>query len=345
MTTMFSMRKARIMAAVITGIYLIIHIFLFFFFRHYGVTPMARFNLGSIVFYGVILIVCDKVGYYIFAPAVFIEVVLHMAGAAIFTGWESGFQITLVGTNVLLFYSEYVQRRLEQPYVRALPLAVSSMAVYLFLCVYDHLIPVRYPLPEDVCFRLQLAWGVILFTIMIAYLYFFVDLTSGSEEYLAREVGHDKLTGLPNRYYVSDYMDSLKDDAGLEGHWAAMMDIDDFKNINDSYGHNCGDYVLREIADILRGIGKDVEVSRWGGEEFLLFGRVNGDPAACRARLEELRLEIMERVFTFEELRLRLTVTIGYAEFHPGSSVHDWVNEADKKMYEGKRGGKNRLVV
>ncbi len=338
-------RKAKYMALSMVVSFLLIHISLLLLFLRFGVTPMARFNVLSILFYVAILPVSERLGYHYFGMAVYLEVLLHMTGAAVFTGWDSGFQDTIIGINILVFYNEYVMRRLKEPYVKALPLALLGMSDYLFICVYTHLIPARYPMPADVCFWLRFIWGVVIFGIVIAYLLLFVRQTSGSEEFLFNAIGHDKLTGLPNRYYLSDYLASLQSGGGLDGHWCAMADIDDFKAINDTCGHNCGDYILREVADLLRGMGDTVQIGRWGGEEFLVFGSVGDDPEAGLRMLDALRVRIMEHRFLFQGQELHVTVTLGYAEYRHGSSIHDWINTADKKMYEGKRSGKNRLTA
>ncbi len=297
------------------------------------------------MFYALIIFVCDRIGYRYFSLAVFLEVLIHMAGATIFTGLESGFQTTLIGIVVLIFYDEYILRRLKEPAINALPLVVGDMAVYLFLCIFNHFFPARYPLPESVCFWLQVFWGVIVFSIMIGFSYIIVNIASGSEEILTEEVEHDMLTGLSNRYFVANYLGELKEKSGLEGHWAAMMDIDNFKNINDSYGHNCGDYVLRELAELLRNAGEGIQANRWGGEEFLLLGKTKGDPDAVCRMLDEFQERVTKHKFSFEGTDLYLTVTIGFAEYCSGYSIHDWVNEADQKLYEGKRKGKNCLVA
>ena len=345
MSVLLNDRKARLMGICIVISFLMIHVSLFFLFRHFFVMPMARFNVFSILFYVLIIPICDRLGYRFFGLAVYLEVLLHMAGAVIFTGWEGGFQNTLLGINILIFYNEYVMRRLKEPHVRALPVAFLGMLTYLCICVYAHHFPARYPLPESVSFWLQIIWGAIVFVITIAYLFVFVNLTSGSEEFLSEAVGHDKLTGLPNRYFVADFLDNLQDGAGLDGHWCAMVDIDDFKKINDTYGHDCGDFVLREMAQLLRETGEGIQASRWGGEEFLLFGPPGENPAACIDTLEALRRRVMEHVFIYDGLELHLTITIGFADYRPGGSIRGWINAADSRLYEGKRSGKNRVVV
>ena len=344
MTELMNIKKARILAVLITFSFLIIHICLLLLFRHYGVEPMARFNMFSIPFYVATLFVVNKKMFRFFVLTVYLEVVAHMSAAVYFTGWESGFQNTLIGINIILFYTEYVGRYLKHPYFKATPISLIGMIAYLVSCVVSHYHTAPYPLPSDVTFMLQFMWGVIVFVITIFFLYTFVKLTAGSDELLSREVGHDKLTGMPNRYYMSDYLDRLSAEPGLEGHWIAMVDIDDFKNINDTYGHNCGDYILKELGSILQGSRASMAACRWGGEEFLMLGRVEHSMEFCYGELELLRRQISRYPFQYEGSSLKVTVTIGVAAYRPGIEITEWIDAADEKLYNGKTNGKNQVM-
>lgn len=345
MTKLMDPGKARMMGVTLSFGFLFIHILLYLLFTRYGVKPMAVFNLFSMLFYVGMLVLAEKGKFRFFSVAVYVEVVAHMSAAVYFTGWESGFQNTLIGMSILLFYSEYIGRHINVRFARSAPLSLLGMAAYLALCVVDHRHEPAYPLPGEVAFVLQIAWGVVVFSITIFSLYTFSRLTYGSERLLSEEVNHDQLTGLANRYYVADYLHALEEGGGLEGYWAAMLDIDDFKCVNDTYGHNCGDYVLTEIADILRANAAGATVARWGGEEFLLLGQ-NGDGAGDRAEpLNALREKVMRHPFVFEGRPIAVTVTMGIADYRPGSSIHEWLGAADHRLYEGKNRGKNLVVA
>ena len=280
----------------------------------------------------------------VFAISVYLEVVAHMCAATYFTGLGAGFQITLVGMNILLFYAEYVGRTIKVPYIKVTPLAIIGMIAYLVLLCVDFSRPAPYPLPEKSMFILQLFWGVVVFTIMIIILNLFVNLTTRTEEMLSQEVLHDQLTGLPNRYYVKDYLSTLVDGEGLINYWCAMVDIDNFKMINDTYGHNCGDYVLQELASILKSSHINMTVCRWGGEEFLMIGKIDNPLPYRIAQLNLLRESVMKHRFEFEGSVLQITITIGAADYTEGSTIHAWIGEADQRLYEGKNSGKNKVV-
>jgi diguanylate cyclase (GGDEF)-like protein len=161
---------------------------------------------------------------------------------------------------------------------------------------------------------------------------------------LSEKAEKDKLTGLPNRYYMSSYLQKLEKESELESFWVAMIDIDDFKVINDTYGHNFGDYVLETIAGIISTAEEDTKYCRWGGEEFILVGKIDDGMKRQHARLEELRRMIEEKTFTYEGKSVNLTMTIGMAAYEKGQTIDEWISMADKKMYLGKHSGKNQVV-
>lgn len=333
------------MAYSVTALFLLIHVSYFALFAYYGVTPMARFNVFSILFYVAMFFVIHGERVQLYSLGTYLEVVAHMTLAAYFVGWDCGFQITLVGISILVFYAEYIGRTMHYKYLLAAPLTVLGMVGYLIALFVSFRKEPPYVLPDNVVFWLHVLCSVVTFVVTIIFLQIFVQLTFHSEELLARRVEHDRLTGLPNRYHLANYLKKVMDEEGLEGYWLAMADIDDFKHINDTYGHNCGDYVLKTLADVIRECGVGEELCRWGGEEFLLVGRLDENGQVPLDQLERLRTAIEEHRFWFEENRLALTITIGSAPYMTGASSNEWINAADKKLYEGKCAGKNRVQV
>ena len=344
MTPMMDMRRARRMAIMLSVTYVFIHSFLFLFFRHYGVVPMARFNVFSVAFYIVLFIVSLK-GFISFFPmAVYLEVVVHMTAATYFTGWESGFQTTLIAMCVLIAYAEYLGHALKMRTIKTAPLCMIGMVIYLALCVVMYHRSPPYPLPEEVCHWMQLFWGVVIFSVMTAFLHAFVRFTVRSEAFLAERASHDNLTGLPNRYFMMDHLEAIRGKNDLSNHWIAILDIDDFKLINDTYGHNCGDAILKQISELLTQHANGFTACRWGGEEFLLAGRINAGTDACVEQLEALRRLIMDNRFVYADIEVRLTITIGYKEYRDGMSIEAWIDGADRNLYTGKSNGKNQVV-
>ncbi len=163
---------------------------------------------------------------------------------------------------------------------------------------------------------------------------------------LSELIEKDALTGIYNRRYGAQKLKSVWEQASKTGlHFAvAIADIDFFKKVNDTYGHEAGDAVLKEVAEILnRRMSPGSTVIRWGGEEFLLiFEDMNLDDAATC--LESVRGDIEDNMIIFERKVIRVTMTIGVTEGDSKREIDQVISAADAKLYEGKQGGRNRVV-
>ncbi len=162
-------------------------------------------------------------------------------------------------------------------------------------------------------------------------------------EYLAKT---DPLTELPNRRWMDERLHRVLTDSLLSKRpfCVAMCDIDNFKRINDSCGHAGGDYVLKSIAGIVQDYFEQRDiVCRWGGEEILLLLEGMDIKEALRA-VNGLRAQVEATAFSYNHQTLRVTMTMGLAQYREGTSVEDLVLESDRLMYKGKQHGKNRVV-
>ncbi len=303
------------------------------------VTPMVRFNIFSIIFYLFTLYMIRRGFLRYFVVGTYIEVLLHMFLAVLYTGWDHGFQVTLIGMNILTFFAEYVGRSISKKYVPATPLCTLGMLSYIISFILSNKNGAIYPLPEKTSSALEITWGVIVFIIGIVCLQIFTLLSFHSARLLSNAAIKDKLTNLPNRYYVAkNENDYLK-----EGRWIAIADIDNFKKINDTYGHNFGDYVLQTLAKLMQSNINDTEICRWGGEEFLIIGKGSNINNAFNV-LDSFRKEVEDYTFENEEASTKLTITMGLSLYNKGLSLNEWISIADKKLYAGKYSGKNKIV-
>ncbi len=128
----------------------------------------------------------------------------------------------------------------------------------------------------------------------------------------------------------------------------AMLDLDHFKAINDKYGHDCGDQVLREFGTLLHENARTTDiVGRFGGEEFLMvLPNTDGIRAAIVA--ERLRKAAEERVYKYREFLVRVTVSAGVASFPANTRVHDdndLLKAADEALYRAKQVSRNRVIL
>ena len=156
----------------------------------------------------------------------------------------------------------------------------------------------------------------------------------------------DELTGIGNRRNLDTRLGQVFHDAVASGQpmSLALFDIDDFKQVNDTFGHAYGDAVLREIAIRTVSILRTEDfLFRWGGEEFLVVLR-NCDLPRARGVAEKVRHIIADSPITEGPTSLSITITVGLSQYN-GGSIDDLINRADEALYVGKRNGKNMVVV
>ena len=191
--------------------------------------------------------------------------------------------------------------------------------------------------------------AVFLSVVIISYIYSHRENEAESKlmkynDRLVHEANTDQLTGLFNRRYARDYLESMKTATGQGAVSVCMADIDFFKKVNDTYGHDAGDVVLKTIADALRNCSDgNTLVARWGGEEFLMiFQGKNGDEAYLI--LEELRNSIQRKTIQVDDEKIHVTMTFGLTEYDFSGDTEAVIKEADEKLYRGKTGGRNQVV-
>jgi diguanylate cyclase (GGDEF)-like protein len=161
-----------------------------------------------------------------------------------------------------------------------------------------------------------------------------------------RPVQHDPVTGLLTRAELDNVLREAVERAvdGAEPLSVALLDVDAFKLINDTYGHVAGDQVLREVAQrVGSAAGEGALLGRFGGDEFVAV--LAGHPvAAARQVAEAMRESVAATPMEAGDVVARVTVTIGVAEY-AGGSLSDLVRAADDAMYEAKRAGRNRVAT
>jgi two-component system cell cycle response regulator len=125
-----------------------------------------------------------------------------------------------------------------------------------------------------------------------------------------------------------------------------MFDIDHFKQCNDTFGHRAGDFVLREVADVVRERARKVDVlARYGGEEFAMI-LPEIDIRGANQFAEKIRVMIAESKFMFEGRHIPVTISIGVAELTPDIATYDdLIKRADARLYKAKQTGRNRVVA
>jgi diguanylate cyclase (GGDEF)-like protein len=155
----------------------------------------------------------------------------------------------------------------------------------------------------------------------------------------------DGLTKAHNRRYLTEQLEKELQRARRHRRPLAlvMFDLDHFKRINDTFGHLAGDYVLREVAALVRGLlPGDAVFARYGGEEFALLMPETDLPQAY-ALAEGIRAAIQAHPFQFDGERIPVTVSMGIALAGDAAGVEEFIKAADTKLYAAKQSGRNRV--
>lgn len=167
-----------------------------------------------------------------------------------------------------------------------------------------------------------------------------------ANEQMTRLANTDQLTGIYNRRFMYTILESEKCRSGERRPYIiAILDIDNFKQINDRFGHLTGDRVLQDIVQIILGMIRTGDVvARWGGEEFLVL-LPNTSLANGMAVMERVRQTLAGKVYESDGHEFQITLTIGLADSCGNQPIDEIISIADERLYKGKREGKNRVVT
>lgn len=161
---------------------------------------------------------------------------------------------------------------------------------------------------------------------------------------LEEQTNLDALTKVYNRHALINYLNKLcsKKELPYTFH-LLLLDIDDFKLINDTYGHLAGDKVLIYMSNILKKTLRDGDkIFRYGGEEFvIILNRVGNEQ--CRRITSRIRALIEENQLIYKGQKLKLTASIGTTRYKPGDTPDTLIARADKALYRAKTTGKNKI--
>ena len=315
-------------------------ILMIIFYARFGITFMVYLSIPTAASYIVFYFLIQREKLALYVKLLYIAIVFYMLAATICIGYDAGFHLYCWSLVAVAFYLDYLAHIMKTEKIFAFDMSVHVVVAYLFCTWYSHWrdpIYVLDPKVTTICLYLN---AIAVFCFIICYSSFIHRLIIESEDKMANMALYDQLTELFNRRSMVAHLNKMFASV-TPMHWLAMVDIDDFKKFNDTYGHNCGDYVLVELARIMRNVCQGCVISRWGGEEFL----ISTDGVSLEPSMLELFRQAVERKqFSYEGIDLKLTVTIGVANYESGQSLDKWIQHADDNLYEGKRSGKNKIV-
>lgn len=326
----------------ITCLGILLHSFYSLMFAILQYPVPLYYNIIDIFFYMGLLLLVTQHGKYAWAVSlIHIETILFCVVHVLLFGWNPCFYIYLFAMASLVYFCPY--RSIFTPYLFSFLHIIAFFVLYLIsrelqapIIVNDSLIALFF-----VC-NSSSAFIIILYVAYVSK----ASASVGRQELLKKNkdlqhlANYDQMTGLYNRTCLRNRFDQLH---GIEN-VLAIGDIDDFKAVNDTYGHICGDVILKELAEQMRAkLDPNIFLCRWGGEEFV-FIFSNCSKEDVKQQLDNFCQWIAQYNFQYEGLDLHITMTFGLSLGDRDQSLDKWIEEADLLLYKGKHSGKNIVI-
>ena len=271
----------------------------------------------------------------------------------LFQIWDLYVVSMMLYSMALLFRQYFIQKKDKQKLNRVKPYLLLATLLWNIIGILDALSGIRLiQLPP-------LTWlGSLVMILSIE-----VSLVTKIENLyikvhnLYQQVIYDSATNAFSKsYFELELERSIKDLNSKNSYenefcYLILVDIDDFKNINDKYGHLCGDYVLKRIAEIMKNnLRRPDLVARYGGDEFIILMENSGDNQAAVRIIERLRQEINQERFRFNDFLFSITCSFGITPFDKSYidnklGKEQIISRADSALYLSKRAGKNRVHI
>ena len=260
-------------------------------------------------------------------------------------GWGIGGQHMLILLILLVFFCIY-----EPPFTKVLYFLLL-LTVRMWLFQYSSTHAPSMPLDIFSQFLMQTVNTLSVFLIIAGCCIVYSSNLQETErllllhnEQLQLEAETDPLTKLVNRRGLLDIMTRYVRQYPEAMYCVAIADIDFFKKVNDTYGHNCGDYTLQRLSQLfMDSADGKYAVGRWGGEEFcFFFPGVNIDEAG--QIITDLLIAVRKIRLEYEGNAFSITLTAGVEENDYRSGLKELIDSADKKLYRGKENGRDQIV-
>ena len=282
------------------------------------------------------------------------EITFFSSFATLLAGWDWGFMIYLIALTPVSFYLAYSSPQFGHGIKKPFFFVSLSMVVFVITRILStRITPLYTERIFDQHMTLMYSVNAIIsfFALLLFSILFTIEIRQNEirleEQYSLLESvsSKDPLTGLFNRRSMDKYLITALEQSKGDGLVFSVIlgDIDDFKRVNDTYGHNIGDQVLIQVAKtISENASEGCRVCRWGGAEILIF--IPENETVTYEVAEKIRQSIEQIRVPFSADYVSVTMTFGIAEYSPGLPFNKLVSIADNRLYYGKRHGKNQVV-
>lgn len=315
------------------------------------VTPLIHLNVLSVVIYVFCVILCTSGHIMPVYLSLLLEVTFYTIASVYQIGWNCGSVCFLCAIVPIIIYLGCFVFKRPQRWIIVLFLGINISTYFVLYLVFADKPPV-FAVPHVIRSILVLFSSTVMIVSMIFYSTIYIyasevektDLVQKNKQ-LSVDAQEDTLTNLLNRRGFLPVVEELMK-KGKDGHFCvAFCDIDNFKRVNDTYGHDGGDEVLRHISKILVKEMQGCEICRWGGEEFVILLK-DYDMNVAKEKMEYVRGCVENNVTIFYNKRIATTITIGLEEYSAEKyqEPESIIKVADERMYRGKQCGKNIVI-
>ncbi|MBQ1902390.1 MAG: GGDEF domain-containing protein [Lachnospiraceae bacterium] len=331
-----------------------IHFFLEILYCMVGSVPLITINAASMLIYFNLFITIRNREYLTYGRFIYGEVLYQAVFATIFLGWDAGYELWLIGAVACYYFPYFISdTSRDMNWIKSTKAVFAGvMAAILFFVLYylqDHGILgyTSMDMPKGVLENTYYFNAAVTFFFVICYTLIVLGRLRKNQEQLMKQARHDPLTKLYNRHALQTLIDDEIEGANMlsRDFVLAIADIDYFKKVNDTYGHEAGDYVLSSISKvILNKLEEDFRYAgRWGGEEFLFV--LEGNEAAVADKLEDFRMSVEGLEIWYEDRKIPVTISLGAARFRRGDDYDIVLNRADQNLYYIKEHGRNGVRI
>lgn len=304
---------------------------------------LTIYSFINILYMIYLVSIIKKAKYELFCRNIFGVILLYIILFTLFMGWNSGFVNLMFGMTVSFFAALYFPKYARVNKYVTFNYSATYLITFFILfycCKYTNFHSFLNPRPQVVSIMYFLN-TIETFTLIIVFTFFYINRNNYFRRVLSRRGDFDALTDIYNRYAVNTELNYLYK-YNKSRLCIAIVDIDFFKKVNDTYGHLAGDYILKQVAQIFKSLPPKVLYGRFGGEEFILLS-CNYSYKEFVKILEDLRSYIEKQVFVFDNNKLKITVSIGAYKDSKLDKI-ELLKAADNNLYIAKESGRNRVI-
>lgn len=326
---------------------IIVHVALTIVFACVKMIPLTILNSISVLIYILLHYLIRNKQFEFSTIICCIEIAFNAFASSVMLSWQFGFYFYFFALVPLSFYCKFKNKNTK------FYMTAWIMVAFLITYFISHSTTTFFEMGKAAEIIIYLINAICCFAVLVflSYIYtktiiYETKLLSESNITLQKLASTDSLTGLLNRRSMMEKLTIAEEKKQTISfvYSLVMIDIDDFKKVNDTYGHDCGDFVLQKLCERIRSnLRKDDIICRWGGEEILIL-LPNTYTIEAEVVAQKLKVAVETDNFIFNEKNVRVTITLGISCSLECEDITQMISQADLCLYKGKTTGKNKVV-